>query len=431
VGNAPVPPGDRPSRRPLRFLVGSAVTVLLLALAFALWFRRDGGAPPGPPPVAQSRAPAREVPPAAPSAPPVSPPPAPKGPASPAVLGDVLSAALHEERVLLPSSVRIEGIDQDRPWVCAGEAMGLSARLGGVPEPGAVQRWVWPVAGGGAELHPGPALQWRAPETAGRYLVRFQVCTDLGGRRVGVLAERDVEIDVRRCGGGEGQRDEPLRLAVVQQGQGTFAFEALYQGGERTVAFAWDFGDGTATTTTEPRVEHTYPLQGLEPQEVKSFTVRLQARLGRGGPLEATAFALVRGQPPAGEPPPVDVQVSRWRPLPEGGGWRSDVVVRGQDGTDVTWERLERIFLHWDGQADTVTRSWREAIHVEEQLEHGGFRGYVTVSASEAAPDIKQILDFLYGRDAAGQEVVVSWSPFKREASPGLPSEAPAPPPRK
>ncbi len=343
----------------------------------------------------------------------------------------MLSAALHEERVLLASSVVIQGIDQDRPWVCAGEAMGLSARVGGVPEPGAVHRWVWPVAGGGAELHPGPALQWRAPEEPGKYFVRFQVCTDLGGRRVGVLAERDVEVDVRRCGEGEGQRDEPLRLGVVQQGQGTFAFEALYRGGERAVAFAWDFGDGTATATSEPRVEHSYPLQGLEPQEVRSFTVRLQVRLARGGPLEATAFALIRGQPPSGVTPPVDLRVSRWRPLPGDGGWRSDVVVRVPDGTAITWERLERISLHWDGQADTSTRGWSEAIHVEEHLEHGGFRGYVTVSASEAAPDIKQILDFLSGRDAAGQEVVVSWSPFKREAPPGPPSETPAPPPRK
>ncbi|QRO02781.1 PKD domain-containing protein [Archangium violaceum] len=343
----------------------------------------------------------------------------------------MLSAALHEERVSLASSVVVEGIDQDRPWVCAGESMGLSARLGGVPEPGAVQRWVWPVAGGGAELHPGPTLQWRAPKAAGRYFVRFQVCTDLGGRRVGVLAERDVEVEVRQCAEGEGQRDEPLRLGVVQRGQGTFAFEALYQGGERTVAFAWDFGDGTAATTTEPRVEHSYPLQGLEPQEVRSFTVRLQARLGRGGPLEATAFALVRGQPPSDVPPPVDLRVSRWRPLPEGEGWRSEVVVYAPDGSALTWERLERISLHWDGQADTVTRAWNEAIHVEEHLGHGGFRGYVTVSASEAPPDIKQILDFLYGRDAAGQEVVVSWSPFKREAPPGLSSDAPAPPPRK
>jgi hypothetical protein len=346
-----------------------------------------------------------------------------------AAAGDALSAALHEERVSLASRVVVEGIDKDRPWVCAGESMGLSARVGGVPEPGAVYRWVWPVTGGGAELHPGPALQWRAPETAGTYRVRFQVCTDLGGRRVGVLAEREVEIDVRRCGEQEGQRNEPLRIAVVQRGQGTFEFQALYQGHARIEAYAWDFGDGAIATTSEPRVEHAYALQGLGSQEVRNFTVRLQARLDRDGPLEATAFALTRGQPPSDTPPPVDLRVSRWRPLPEG-GWRSDVVVRAPDESTITWERLERISLHWDGQADTAMRPWREVLHVEEELGQGGFRGYVTVSASESPSDIKQILDFLYGHDASGQEVVVSWSPFKRESPPVAP-EVLEPPPRK
>jgi hypothetical protein len=342
----------------------------------------------------------------------------------------MLSAALHEERVSLASSMVVEGIDKDRPWVCAGEDMSLSARVGGEPEPGAVYRWVWPVAGGGAELHPGSTLQWRAPATAGSYRVRFQVCTDLGGRRVGVLAEREVEIDVRSCGEGEGQRNEPLRLGVSQRGQGTFAFQALHQGGERVTAYAWDFGDGSTETTTEPTVEHTYPLQGLGPNDIKSFTVRLQARLDRGGPLEATAFALTRGQPPSDAPPPVDLRISRWRPNPEGGGWRSDVVVRAPDKTDITWERLERILLRWDGQVDVTTRDWREVIRVEEGLEHGGFRGHVIVSPAESSSDIKQILDFLYGHDATGKEMVVSWSPFKREP----PSESPKvlePPPSK
>jgi hypothetical protein len=338
--------------------------------------------------------------------------------------GDALAAALGEERVSLASSVRIEGIDLERAWVCAGEVMGLSARVGGVPEPGAVSRWVWPIAGGGAELHPGPSLQWRAPPVAGRYPVRFQVCTDLGGRRVGVLAEREVMLEVRRCGEGEGQRHEPLRIGLSQRGQGRFTFQALYQGGERVSAYVWSFGDGASASTAEPGIEHTYALAELGPQETRSFTVRLEARLERGPPLEATAFALLRGQP-ASEPPPVALQVSRWRPNPEGEGWRSDVVVRAPEGTDVTWERLERVLLRWEGEPDIDTWPWRERVHVEEELGHGGWRGYVTVSAAEAAPEIKQILDSLHGRDAAGQEVVVSWSPFKREPSerpPGAPA---------
>jgi PKD domain-containing protein len=402
---------------------------MVMVLAVTLWPRREPAGPPSPIRVIEGGSPARvESSPASPAPP--TPVPAPRVPVSPATSGDALSAALHEERVSLASSMVVEGLDKDRPWVCAGEAMGLSARLGGEPEPGAVYRWVWPVAGGGAELHPGPTLQWRAPLEAGSYRVRFQVCTDLGGRRVGVLAERDVEIDVRSCGEGEGQRHEPLRLGVTQRGQGTFTFQALYQGGERVTAYAWDFGDGSTATTAEPTVEHTYPLQGLGAHDIKSFTVRLQARLDRGGPLEATAFALTRGQPPSEAPPPVDLRISRWRPNPEGGGWRSDVVVRAPEKIDITWERLERILLHWDGQADVTTRDWREVIRVEESLEHGGFRGQVTVSPAESSAEIKQILDFLYGHDATGKEVVVSWSPFKREAPPESP-RAPEPPPAK
>ncbi|WP_233261803.1 PKD domain-containing protein [Vitiosangium sp. GDMCC 1.1324] len=400
---------------------------VLLSFAVALWPRPDGETPPPAPRIAEPRPRSTEVRPAAPPTPPPTPPP--RVPAPQATSGEALSAALHEERVSVASSVVVEGIDTDRPWVCAGESMSLSARLGGVPEPGAVYRWVWPVSGGGAELQPGPTLQWRAPETAGRYFVRFQVCTDLGGRRVGVLAERELEIDVRQCGDSDSQRNEPLRLSVAQRGQAAFEFQTFHTGPERVVSYAWDFGDGSTATTSEPRVEHTYSLQELGAQEVRSFTVRLQARLDRGGPLEATAFALARGQPPSEVPSPVELRVSRWRPLPEG-GWRSDVVVRAPGETDITWERLERISLHWDGQPDTVTRPWTEALHVDEVLEHGGFRGYVTVSASEASSDIKQLLDFLYGHDALGKEVVVSWSPFKREA----PATAPAslePPPRK
>ncbi|WP_375766084.1 PKD domain-containing protein [Archangium gephyra] len=410
--------------------MGLAATALLLALAVTRWPRPAVEDAPRPAPIPQRALPVSEVRPPAPSSP-SPPPPALPVSASLAATGEALSVALNEERVSLTSSVVVEGIDMDRAWVCAGDSMGLSARLGGEPEPGAVYRWVWPVAGSGAELHPGPTLQWRAPETAGRYRVRFQACTDLGGRRVGVLAEREVELEVRRCAEQEAQRNEPLRIAVVQQGQGSFAFQALYQGRARVVAYAWDFGNGAGSTTSEPRVEHSYAadLQGLGAQEIKSFTVRLQARLDQGGPLEATAFALIRGQPPSDTPPPVDLRVSRWRPLPEG-GWRSDVVVRAPEGTAVTWERLERISLHWDGQADTSMRPWREVLQVEEALGNGGFRGYVTVHASEASPGIKQIIDSLYGHDAAGQEVVVSWSPFKREPSQETPGRV-EPPPRK
>jgi hypothetical protein len=46
------------------------------------------------------------------------------------------------------------------------------------------------------------------------------------------------------------------------------------------------------------------------------------------------------------------------------------------------------------------------------------------------APGTKQILDFLYGYDSTGQEVVVSWSPYKSDAPPAPPEPAPPLPPK-
>jgi hypothetical protein len=132
--------------------------------------------------------------------------------------------------------------------------------------------------------------------------------------------------------------------------------------------------------------------------------------------LSATAFVLVRAQPPSDELHPVELEVSRWSAHPDG-GWHSEVVARSAS-TDITWDRLERVTVSWDGGVESSTRKWSEVIRVEEGLERGGFRGSVLVSPSEAPPGTKQILDFLYGYDASGQEVMVSWSPFKSEPPP-------------
>ena len=89
----------------------------------------------------------------------------------------------------------------------------------------------------------------------------------------------------------------------------------------------------------------------------------------------------------------------------------------------------------WDGRVDADMRPWRDVIDVEEDLDRGGFRGRVRVSAAEASPQTKQIFDFLHGHDAAGKEVVVSWAPFKAEPSAAprepAPREVPDRPPRK
>jgi hypothetical protein len=406
--------------------------VLLGVLVVALWPDGSGERPDSPPPhveapVAETVAPALP-PPAPPPAPPSAPTLPPRGAAVEAPSREVLAAALREEMVPLASSVVIETLERDRAWVCEGESMGLAARLGGVEEPGAVYRWLWLTPSGSAELHPGPALQWKAPMKAGRYAVRFQVCTDLGGRRVGVLAERIVELEVRPCGPGERQEQEPLRLTSSQQGPTAFAFQAFYQGREPVEAYAWDFGDGATATTREPQVEHRYAAQSLGPNETRSFTVRLRARLSRGAPLSATAFVLVRGQPPREEPLPVETEVSPRVPLADG-GWRSEVAVRSVS-EEITWDRLERVTRLWDGGVEIDTRKWSEVVQVEEGLERGGFRGHVMVSPAEASPGIKQILDFLYGYDTTGKEVVVSWSPYK-SAAPSVPPDPRDLPPRK
>jgi hypothetical protein len=410
-------PSSAANARTRRVLVGVGILALLLALALGVW--RGSGAQPPPAP-AESPQRASSLPSTPPPAPPPAPPPPPARPSP-----EALATALGEEWEPQASGVRIEAIDLERPWVCAGEVMGLSARFGGVSGSGVVSRWLWPVTSGRVELQPGPALRWRAPPVAGRYPVRFQVCTDLGGRRIGILAERRLELEVRACGEGERPAHEPLHLAVLQRGPGRFAFEARYEGAERVSAYAWDFGDGVRETTTEPHSEHTYALATQEP---RSFTVRLEAHLVRGPLLTATAFALTRGSP-SQEPPAVDLRVSHWRPEAEGNGWRSDLEVRVPEDTEVVWERVERVLLRWDGEADTDTKPWRERIHVDEELERGGFRGHVTVSAAEAAPELKQVLDFLHGHDATGQDVEVSWSPFKREAPPE--PATPSPPPVK
>lgn len=333
-----------------------------------------------------------------------------------------LHEALREEAVPVAAGVVVEGIDTDRPWVCAGEPIGLSARVAaradGAAEPDAVYRWIWSAAGGGAELHPGLAMTWRAPEAAGTYQVHFQACQDLGGRRVGVLAERVIDIDVRACGAGEGQAHEPLRIRAVQRRHGAFAFHAEYQGDEPVAAYTWDFGDGTTETTTADEVEHAYPVQALGPQQVGRHAVRLEARLAGGARLRATTFALVRGRPPTYEPPAMDLEISRWRPRADGNGWQSELTVRNPADTEVTWDRIERVTKRFDGSADIATLAWRDVIVVDEDLAGGGFRGHVRVDEAEVPPEVKQILDYLYGHDADGKEVMVAWTPFKRPAPP-------------
>ena len=353
-------------------------------------------------------------------------------PAPPALLTgrEALHRALGEKAVRVDSDLVIEGIDTDRPWVCAGEPIGLSARVAAGASADAVYRWVWPAAGGEAALHPGQTMAWQAPEAAGTYQVHFQACKDLGGRNVGVLAERVIDIDVRACGAGQEQAHDPLRIRVEQRGQGAFSFHAEYQGDEPVSTYAWDFGDGNAETTSADAVAHAFSTQELGPQQVGRFAVRLEARLAGGARLQATTFVMVRGRPPTHDPPAMDLAISRWRPRADGNGWQSELTVRNPGSTGVTWDRIERVTKRFDGSADIDTLAWRDVIALDEELAGGGFRGRVLVDAAAVPPEVKQIIDHLYGQDADGNEVMVSWTPFKRPAVP-RPVDEQRQPPRK
>ena len=325
--------------------------------------------------------------------------------------------------MVLASSAVIEGLDADRPWVCPGEVMTLSARVGGTSEPGAVSRWVWPGAGTGAELHPGARLPWRAPAAPGRYFVRFQLCKDLGGRRVGVLAEQVVSVDVRACGE-DARRDRALRIDVQQQGPTAFAFRAVSS--SSATAYAWDFGDGSSAVTAEPTTAHAYAPTAPGGPEVRTFTVRLSGR-GEDGEQRAVTFVQLREQPASDAPPRARLQLERAASRTPEDGWRSEVRVDVPEGDAVTWERVERLSVTWDDQVDSRTRAWRDVVTVDEDLERGGFRGHVTVRPSDVRPEVKQIIDLLHGRDATGGEVSLSWSAYK--AKPASTSPAPVEPP--
>ncbi|MFP2927729.1 PKD domain-containing protein, partial [Pyxidicoccus sp. 3LG] len=259
---------------------------------------------------------------------------------------------------------------------------------------------------------PGSRLQWRAPATPGRYFVRFQLCKDLGGRRVGVLAEQVIGIDVRACGEGESQADS-LRVEVSQRGNAEFTFQAVSP--DSATTYTWDFGDGTSAVTAAPSATHAYATPTSGEQDVRGFTVRLSARREGGGEQTATAFVLVRGQPPPDEPPQARLKVERVAGRLSAEGWRSEVVVEVPEGGEVTWERVERLTVSWDDQVEVRTLGWRELITVEAELGRGGFRGYVTVLPAEVRPEVKQVIDFLHGRDVTGREVALSWASFKAE----------------
>lgn len=415
--------GSEPDKRPRRGRGAGWAVALALALAalvLVLWLRGRGqdqapGAEPGPP-----------GPPATGDAPAPSPGPVPSrqppGPLPVLVTSSAeLHASLREEAEPVASDVVVEGIEADRTSLCAGEPAGvlnLAARVSG-EAPGAVQRWIWRRADGEVELQPGAAMAWPAPSAPGWYRLHFQVLTDLGGRRVGVLAERAIDVEVHACAPGE--TEPSLRIAVSQRGHGVFAFTAVVAervlGEAPGIDFAWDFGDGAQATTTGPAVEHTYDVTALGEREEARFVVRLIARREGAEPLSATTMVAVRGFPEPRTEGPVTLAIERWQLDPARERWQSAITVRPREQA-ITWDRLERITKYADDRADMATLDWRDVIAIDEDLPAGGFRGHVLVPVAQVPPDVKQIIDVLYGHTSGGEEVSVSWTPFKRPVAP-------------
>ena len=218
---------------------------------------------------------------------------------------------------------------------------------------------------------------------AGRYRVRFQVCKDLGGRRVGVLAEREVVLDVRSCGERRRQRDEPLRLAVTQRGQGSFAFQALFQGPGARHGVCVGLRRWHQLDDDRAPVEHTYPLQALAPRRPGASPCGSRPASTGVGPWRPPPSSSHEGSLPPRCHLPSSCASPAGAPTPTAAAGAATWWCVPRKETAVTWERLERSPCTGMGRR-TSPRALARGLQVEERLEHGGFRGYVTVSATEA-----------------------------------------------
>jgi hypothetical protein len=334
--------------------------------------------------------------------------------------GELLSrlefSLTNEELISIPGDVVIEEIDLDRPRVCAGEPAKMVGRVAGEDLGGAAYRWVWPT-GGEPSIGAGRALTWQAPAEAGRYRIAFQVVQDLGDRRVGLLAQRVVDIEVVACEEGEGQEHEPLRLVVERLGGTTFGFRALAEPGVAPSRYEWSFGDGEEKTTTAAEVEHAYSIDDLGVYEAKEHVVAVKAVAADGTALRARSLVIVRGVPRASpEEVPVMTERSAGPILDEAEGrWTHEVTVRARGDQQVEWERAERVTHTTDGQMHVDELDWRELVDVTRELEGGGFVGASSVVVADIGPDVERITDRLFGQTAKGEPVHVAWAVYRRD----------------
>jgi len=350
------------------------------------------------------------------------PPATPRPPAAAAVQPSpttpALEQALGEEIVALPSQVRISAVRVEQDRVCAGRSADLSAEVDGA-EPGLSYRWLR-LAGAGAELTPGQYAPWPAPAEPGRYHLLFQVCRSLDGRRVGVLAEQALDVDVVDCG--EGEADQPLRIEARDRAAGQYVFDAVHDDGGAADSYQWDFGDGETETTHEPRASHFYPLVDIPDDEVRGYRVRLEARSAGGAVRSAATTVYLRGQARPPSPPDVLVELEGQRYDDAEQRWEVRLRVTNLARPPITWQTVERTAIHDDGRRPTRAVGWRSVVDQVEVAQGGSFVGWNVIAADEVPADVVRVVDRLVGRDGDGEEVAVTYSPYRRHDAKGEPA---------
>lgn len=329
--------------------------------------------------------------------------------AVPAPVDDAaIAQLLGEELVPVASTVTIAELATDPARACAGRPVLLRSRLeGDAGQDRLVSRWIW-ATDERLSMQPGASARFTAP-APGRYPIRFQLVRSLGGARVGMLAERTLELDVIDCGSGPA----PLQVtATVTGGRADLtALAAIPTQG----SYAWDFGDGDRQITGGPTARHDYPILELRDREERTYQVTVEVAGADGTPLHATTAIALRGQVNPPLPPAVVAELAD--PIWDDNGrrWHRRLAVDNHERPAIHWERGERHTQYDDDRVTSRNLAVAELLAITEQRQAGGFVATVTVIAAETGPGVRRITDRLYGRDAAGEEASLTWVVWDRD----------------
>ena len=370
------------------------------AVVLVLLMSRRGGSSNDSAPAASGKPPPAERPGPAPQV----------GPAPvPAAIDDaVIAQVLEEELVAVTSGVKIAELGADDAKPCAGRPVWLRARLeGDTGEGRLVSRWIWATERR-LSMQPGASASFTA-QAPGRYPIRFQVVRSIEGKRIGVLAERTLELDVVDCGSGP----PPLRVeAKVTGGRANFTALAAVptRGGYR-----WEFGDGENQTTDGPSVRHDYPILELRDREQRSYRVAVEVAGADGTQLRATSSVMLYGQASPPRPPAIAAELGEAVWDEAGRRWQRRLEVDNRERPAITWERGERHTQHDDDRVASRNLTVAELLTIIEKREAGGLVATVTVTAAETGPGVRRITDRLFGHDAAGEEASLTWVAWDRD----------------